>query len=143
MKLKFQQALLGGLVATAIMTMILFMAPLMGMPDMKIGNMLAGFMQIPVWMGWVMHFMIGIIWAMVYLFFVRDKLSGSYAVRGILFSIFPWLVMQIMMMPMMGMGVFSAHSPDQVKMVMGTLLGHVVYGWILGLTTQPRKVKEV
>jgi len=139
MKLKIKQALLGGIIATAIMTMIMLIAPMMGMPKMKIGNMLAGFMHLPVWIGWIIHFMIGIVWAFVYLFFVRDKISTSYAVRGMLFSLFPWLLMQLMVMPMMGMGIFSANAPEQVKMIMGTLIGHLVYGLILGLTTKPQK----
>lgn len=49
----------GGIVATAAMTMLMLIAPMMGMPETPIGNMLARFMGIPVWMGWVMHFVIG------------------------------------------------------------------------------------
>ncbi len=133
---KLKQALIGGIIATAIMTMLMLIAPMMGMPDMKIGNMMAGFMGIPVWAGWGMHIMIGIIWAMVYVFLVRDRFSLSPALKGMLFAVLPWMLMQLMVMPMMGMGIFSANSPDALKMVMGTLMGHLVYGLVLGLSTK-------
>ena len=134
---KIKQALIGGIAATAVMTMIMLIAPVMGMPDMKIGNMIAGFMGMPVWIGWAMHLMIGIVWAMVYVFLVRDKLSISYALRGMLFALLPWVLMQLMVMPMMGTGIFSSNAPDALKIVMGTLMGHLVYGLVLGQTTKP------
>ena len=119
---KIKQALIGGIAAAAVMTMIMVIAPRMGMP---------------VWTGWAMHLMIGIVWAMVYVFLVRDKLSISYALRGMLFAVLPWVLMQLMVMPMMGTGIFSSNAPDALKIVMGTLMGHLVYGLVLGLTTKP------
>ena len=41
------------------MTVVMPLAPLMGMPKMPIGNMLAGFMYVPAVMGWIVHFIIG------------------------------------------------------------------------------------
>jgi uncharacterized membrane protein YagU involved in acid resistance len=136
---KLKQALTGGIIATAVMTMLMLIAPMMGMPDMKIGNMMAGFMGIPIWVGWAMHLMIGIIWAMVYVIFVRDRFTLNPALKGLLFAILPWMLMQLMVMPMMGMGVFSANSPEAMKMVMGTLMGHLVYGLVLGITTKHKE----
>ena len=133
---KLKQALIGGIIATAAMTMLMLVAPMMGMPDMKIGNMMAGFMGIPVWAGWAMHLMIGIIWAMVFVFLVKNRLTLSPALKGMLFAILPWMLMQLMVMPMMSMGVFSVNSTDPMKMVMGTLMGHLVYGLVLGISTK-------
>ncbi|MGF7080366.1 DUF6789 family protein [Mucilaginibacter sp. UYCu711] len=133
---KLKQALTGGIIATSVMTMIMLAAPMMGMPDMKIGNMMAGFMGIPVWLGWAMHLMIGIVWAMVYVFLIKDRLTLNPAIKGMLFALLPWILMQLMVMPMMGMGVFSANSPNPVMMVVGTMMGHLVYGLVLGLSTK-------
>ena len=134
--IKLKQGLLGGIIATLVMTMLMLAAPMMGMPDMKIGNMMAGFMGIPVWLGWAMHLMIGIVWAMVYVFLVKDRLTLSPAIKGMLFALLPWILMQLMLMPMMGMGVFSADAPNPVIMVVGTMMGHLVYGLVLGLSTK-------
>jgi len=137
MKTKIKQAVIGGIVATAVMTMMMLIAPMMGLPKMQIGGMLARFMHIPGWMGWVMHFMIGIVWAFIYVYLVRDRISINYALKGMLFSLLPWMLMELMAMPMMGMGVFSGNTPEPGRMVIGALIGHLVYGLILGLMTKP------
>lgn len=135
---KLKQGLIGGLAAVAAMTMLMLIAPMMGMPDMNMGKMLGGVMGVSAIIGWVAHLMIGIVWAMVYVFLVRDKLSFSPAVNGMLFSLIPWLLMQLMAMPMMGMGVFSSASPVMFQMIVGTLIGHLVYGLVLGVVARQK-----
>lgn len=132
--IKIKQTVIGGIAATAVMTVMMLIAPMMGMPDMKIGNMVANFMHIPIALGWVIHFMIGIFWAGIYSFFFKDLLSINSPVKGMLFALIPWLLMQVIVMPMMGMGVFSSLAPEPLKMVIGTMMGHLIYGLILGLT---------
>lgn len=132
---KIKKALWGGVAATVAMTILMLVAPMMGMPPMKIGNMMADFMGMPVWTGWAMHLMIGIVWASVYVFVVKERLTMNPALKGMLFALLPWFLMQVMVMPMMGMGVFSMNSPEPMKMVIGTLMGHLLYGLVLGLTT--------
>jgi len=122
----------GGIIATAVMTMLMLVAPMMGMPEMPIGNMLAGFMGIPVWMGWVMHFVIGTVLAAAYVFIWKNRLPGSAVVKGLLFALIPFFMAQIIVMPMMGAGLFSANTPAPMMMVMGSLIGHLVYGAVLG-----------
>jgi hypothetical protein len=140
MNSNLKKTLIGGLIATIAMTVIMIIAPMMGMPKMSIGNMLASFMGVPEIVGWIMHFMIGIIWAGVYVYFVCDKLNTSDAVKGMIFALAPWLIMQVMVMPMMGMGIFAAKAPHAGMVVMGTLIGHLVYGLVLGITTKHRPV---
>jgi uncharacterized membrane protein YagU involved in acid resistance len=132
MNVKLISIMKGGLIATAVMTMLMLVAPLMGMPEMPIGNMLAGFMGIPVWLGWVMHFVIGIILAGAYVFIWKERITGSAVVKGLLFSLIPFLLAQIIVMPMMGAGLFCTNTPAPLLMVMGSLIGHLVYGAVLG-----------
>jgi uncharacterized membrane protein YagU involved in acid resistance len=122
----------GGVIATAAMTMLMLLAPMMGMPEMPIGGMLAGFMGVSVWIGWVMHFVIGAALAAAYVILWKDRLPGSAVVKGLLFSLIPFLMAQIIVMPMMGAGLFSANTTAPLMMVMGSLLGHLVYGAALG-----------
>lgn len=132
--IKIRRIIIGGIAATTVMTVMMLIAPMMGMPDMKIGNMVANFMHIPIALGWVIHFMIGIFWAGIYAFFFKDLVSINPSVKGILFALIPWLLMQVLIMPMMGMGVFSSLTPEPIKMLIGTMMGHLIYGLILGLT---------
>ena len=72
--------------------------------------------------------MIGGVLAVVYVRVAASHLPGPPAVRGALFSIAPWLVAQVVMMPMMGMGFFSG----SIAAAMGSLVGHLVYGVVIG-----------
>jgi uncharacterized membrane protein YagU involved in acid resistance len=98
--------------------------------------MLAGFMGIPVALGWIAHFMIGVVLAAGYVYFLKDKLSGKPAIKGILFALIPFFMAQIMVMPMMGAGLFSMNTGAPMMMVMGSLIGHVVYGAVLGTVSK-------
>ena len=55
-------------------------------------------------------------------------LAGPPALRGALYGLAPFLVAQIVVIPMMGMPVFSG----SVAMAMGSLIGHLIYGGIVG-----------
>ena len=68
MKTKISQAVIGGIVATLAMTMVMFIAPYMGLPKMNAAAMLSMMMGVPVLIGWGLHFMIGIVFALAYVF---------------------------------------------------------------------------
>lgn len=132
MKTTFFTVLKGGSIATAAMTVVMLLAPMMGMPKMAIGNMLAGFMHLPVALGWVAHFLIGIVIAGGYVVIVRAMLPGAAVMKGLIYSLIPFLLAQLMVMPMMGAGFFSSASSAPMMMVIGSLIGHLVYGAVLG-----------
>ncbi len=131
-----------GFIATLVMTVFMLMAPLMGMPKMLIGNSLAGFMHLPIAIGWIAHFMIGILIAAGYVLVFSNILSINRVVKGALYGLIPFLMAQIIVMPMMGAGVFSSNTPTPILMVMGSLLGHLVYGAILGLTAENSTIEN-
>jgi uncharacterized membrane protein YagU involved in acid resistance len=123
------RAALAGLAATTVMTMLMLMAPAMGMPPMNIGAMLGSVMGGNVVLGWIAHFMIGIVLALAYAAIAATALPGPPAVRGAVFSLIPWLMAQLVVMPMMGMGLFSG----SMIAAGGSLMGHIAYGIVLGL----------
>jgi len=129
----FAKAVGAGITGTAVMTMLTFMGPLMGMPEMNIPAMLAGFMGFPVILGWLAHFMIGTVLALFYVYLFIGRLPGAPWLKGLLFGLAPWLLAQVVVNPVMGAGVFAANAPAPVMMVMGSLLGHVVYGAVVGI----------
>ncbi len=136
MKTQIITILKGGIIATAVMTLVMLMAPFMGMPKMPIGNMLADFMHIPVALGWVAHFMIGTILAGIYVIVFQERLPGNDIVKGAVYSLLPFLMAQAAVMPMMGAGLFSSATSASLLMVMGSLVGHLVYGGVLGYVTK-------
>ena len=141
-KANVSRAMLAGLAATLAMTMMMYAAPLMGMPKMDIAAMLGSLvnggempapMSGPWWMGMMMHFVHGVvIFPLLYAYLLYRVLPGSDWVRGMLWGVILWLVAQMMVMPMMGMGFFSSAAPQPTMAVLGSLMGHLIYGAILG-----------
>jgi uncharacterized membrane protein YagU involved in acid resistance len=122
------RAVIAGLIGTAVMTLVgVYAAPLMGIPPMNPAVMLAGAMGGNVVLGWLAHFMIGVILAVGYALTTRF-LPGPGVARGALYSLAPFFMAQILVMPMMGMPLFSGSIP----MAMGSLVGHLVYGAAIG-----------
>jgi len=114
--MNMSKTIVAGVVATAVMSLIgYFLAPMMGMPKMDFGHMLGTnnpMMAMPYWAGWAIHFMMGIIFALVFVKAVAPMLKGSYAVRGLIFGVVLFLLAQLIVMPMMGAGIFSGgHMP--------------------------------
>jgi len=140
---KLGRAVIAGLVGTLAMTIVTLMAPLMGMPPMPVGNMLAGFMHIPTALGWVMHFVIGTTLGLIYDYLFASRIPGTPAVRGLIYSLIPWFMAQVIVNPMMGAGIFAINTPAPFLMVMGSLIGHLVYGAFLGAICGAEAAKSV
>ena len=99
---------------------------------MPIGKMLAEFMGFPEALGWIAHFMIGTVLAVIYALVFAAKLPGSALMRGAIYGLFPWLLSQIMVNPMMGAGVFASNAPAPMMLVIGSFIGHLMYGAVVG-----------
>lgn len=122
MNINAGRAAAAGVAGTIVMTVMgLWVAPLMGIPPMNPADMLAGVLGGIAALGWAMHFMIGIILAIIYAV-VAPWIPGAPPVRGAIYGLAPFLVAQILVMPMMGMPVFSGSAP----MALGSLIGHLV-----------------
>ena len=129
MQFRYIRASLAGVVGALAMSAVgLWGAPLMGMPKMNPAEMLAMKMGGVVLLGWAGHLMIGVVLALVYATVAVSRLPGPSIVRGMLFSLAPWLMAQVAVMPMIGMPVFSG----SISLAMGSLIGHMVYGALVG-----------
>jgi len=130
------KAVISGILATLVMTILTFIAPMMGMPEMNIPKMLSSTMGLPIIAGWMAHFMIGIILSLLYAAVFYNLLRGINAVKGMVFSLIPWLMAQLVVIPMMslmnGMSFASGIFSGSFLMAAGSLMGHLVYGLILG-----------
>jgi hypothetical protein len=127
-----KRALAGGFIATLAMTMMMYLvAPMMGV-KMDIAGSLAGMLGVPWTVGLMMHFLNGVvIFPLIYALVLFRALKGGPAVRGISWSLVLWLMAQLVVMPMMGAGVFSSKIGGMAP-AMASLLGHLVYGALLG-----------
>lgn len=136
------RAILAGLIATAAMTMLIYLAPHMGMPNMDIAAMLGtpmnsgitpAVMSVPWLIGLMMHFVLGtLLFPLVYAYFIYGLLPGKPWAKGLIWGAALWMVMQVMPLPMMGKGFFASKTPEPLLFVMGTLMGHLLYGAVFG-----------
>lgn len=129
MKNQIQKSVLAGIIGTAVMTLIMMIAPMMGMPKMSPPHMLAATMGMPIFIGWILHFMIGIIFAAVYTFLLSCQLPGkSLIIKGILFGVAAFIFAQIMMAIMGAVLPMPEKEGSMILNMIGGLIGHIVFG---------------
>jgi uncharacterized protein DUF6789 len=132
MSVNFRRAALGGFVGTLVMTAMMYMvAPMMGL-HMDIAEMLGSMLGRSWAAGMAMHVVNGtLIFPAVYAYALTGWLPGSSAIKGTIWGVALWLVAQVVVMPMMGAGMFSSAAGGMMA-AMGSLVGHVLYGSVLG-----------
>ncbi len=130
------RATVAGVIGTVAMTVLFFVEPLIGFPRMAEGGILSTVMSatvahLPVGFvgGWVVHFGVGILLAVVYAATAVTRMPGAPAVRGALYGALVFLVAQLVVMPLVGAGAFSGGDPSRLA---GSLAGHLVYGAVVG-----------
>lgn len=128
---KIQKTILAGLIGTAVMTLIMILAPMMGMPKMSAPGMLSGMLGTPLFVGWLMHFMIGIMFAFAYSYAIlclfNHKIQNIY-LKGAVFGLMVFVVAQIMMAIMGAMMPMPEMAGSKALMMLGSLMGHIFYG---------------
>ena len=114
---------------------------LMGMP-MDIAAMLGDFLGVGRTMGMVVHFVNGtIIFPLILVYILWNALPGGPTTKGTIWGVVLWVLAQAVVMPMMGGGFFSANAGGMMAVV-GSLIGHLVYGVLLGaITGQPQQAR--
>jgi len=132
MKPNPSMAFIGGLIGTPAMTALMWaLAPALGVnTDIAgmLGEMLGGWR-----MGMLVHLLNGVaIFPLAFAFLFYRFLPGPPVAKGISFGVLLWLTSQLAVMPLMGAGLFSANIGG-LRAVAASLVGHVVYGWLLGL----------
>jgi len=135
MNTKIQKSILAGIIGTIIMTAVMMIAPMMGMPKMSPPNMLASMMGIPIAIGWIMHFTIGITFALAYsyLCILKHKIKNVW-LKGVAFGIVAFVFAQIMM-GIMGMMMPMPKIDGPILLTaVGSLIGHIIFGMAVAKT---------
>jgi hypothetical protein len=78
----------------------------------------------------------GLLWALLYTL-VEPRLPGSAWKRGVLFAMLPALVSLVVVLPMLGGGLFGLAFGAGPLPTIGNVLLHAVYGAILGIFYGP------
>jgi uncharacterized membrane protein YagU involved in acid resistance len=128
------KGMLAGLVATVVLSLLMLMKAQIGlMPDVDIISMLAGAMGGSIALGWAAHFMLGVlVYGLVYAFIFSELPFGGHISRGAVLGFVGWLMMMVLVMPMMGAGVFGLSMPSGMMVPVATLMLHLIFGAVLG-----------
>jgi hypothetical protein len=142
-------AIVAGLIGTAVISLLMAMGPRMGMPKMAIWEML-GTMFDPQGnsaLGWVMHFMTGTAFAVVYAVLWSVGLGAPTLLWGALFGAVHFLLVGAMMgaMPVMHAGIKAGtvQAPGLLMLnngvmgFMGGLIGHIAFGLVVAAIYAP------
>lgn len=131
---RFGKGFLAGLAATVVLSVLMVAKGMMGvMPELDIAKMIAGMMGSPDQpiIGWVVHFMIGIVGYGAAIALFDGRLPGNSRVwHGVMIAVVGWLVMMLMLMPMAGAGLFGMKMGLMAPMM--TLVLHLIFGAVLG-----------
>jgi uncharacterized membrane protein YagU involved in acid resistance len=139
-------AIVAGVAGTAVFSAIAAAAPSMGMARMAIWEILGSMFNKEgnKALGWVAHFMMGAIFAIVYAALWSAGLGSASLGSGALFGALHWLAagLAMGMVPMLHAGVRAGtvQAPGAYMLgsggalaFMGGLVGHVAYGIIVGV----------
>ncbi len=112
--------------------MMMYMAPMMtGMPmdiAAMLGNMLGGWT-----MGMIAHLIMGIIvFPMIYVLVIYHFVPGPPLVRGLVYGVLLWVAAVVVVMPIAGAGVLMSNVGGMMALI-ASLIGHLVYGGLLGV----------
>ena len=130
MQNKITKSITAGIIGTAVMTLFMMIAPMMGMPKMSAPHLLSGMLGVPIAVGWIMHFMIGTIFAFTYAFFFINVLKkvSSNILKGAIFGFAVFIFAQIMMAIMGMMMPMPPMEGSMMLMMIGSIMGHIVFG---------------
>ena len=143
-----KRATAAGVLGTAAITALWQVEPAIGLPRIAVGHILSTFMAVSVAHlnvgiagGWIVHFIVGILLALLYAAVFAERLPGSPAWRGATYGLFVFVLAQVVFMPLVGGGFFSR---GDVELLIGSLIGHLAYGVVVGwiyhvptVTTRP------
>ena len=138
-------AVIAGIAGTIAISMVMGLAPMMGMPKMDIVDMLSTMFGKPnKVLGWMMHLMMGVVFALIYAFLWSRGLGSSNWLFGLIFGAVHWLIVGVIMamIPIMHVGIKNGdvEAPGMwmtnqggILAFVGGLMGHMVFGLVVTL----------
>lgn len=135
MNVKIKKSLVAGIVGTAIMTAVIMLAPMMGIPKMSPPQMLSETLGTPIAVSWILHFMIGIVFAFgyTYICIFKYKIANVW-LKGVVYGIIVFAFVQIMMKIMGMMVPIPKMGGSMLLVAVGSLMGHIIFGMAVSNT---------
>ncbi|MES2620525.1 MAG: DUF6789 family protein [Bacteroidota bacterium] len=132
--MKYSKVIIGGITATAVMTVFMLLGPLFNMPRIDAGAMLGTLFNDNQLAGWTLHFLIGIIFAFFYALIFNGWLPViNHVARGAIYGIIVLVFSQAAFTVINLAGFFSWEMKEGMAMtIFGYMLACFIYGAVLG-----------
>ncbi|MFD2515798.1 DUF6789 family protein [Pontibacter locisalis] len=152
MRQVIKHAFIGGIAGTAFMTLAMLLAPLAGLPHASPPIMLAKVMNVPLLVGWLIHFGMGVIFALAYaLLFLKlevklseriyKEISSRY-LKGIIFGVIVFACAQAVTLILETLiGDMTPSGVHRLPLLLISLVGHIIFGIIVALFAKERLQK--
>lgn len=133
-----------GITATTVMTLFMLVAPFIGFPKMDAGELLGAMLGGYPILGWILHFIIGSIFALLYAIIFNGWLPViNDTARGAVYSIIVFLFSEIIFALINLAGYLDSRMKENMAMmIFGFMLACFVYGSILGFIMKKEKINN-
>jgi hypothetical protein len=130
----YLKIVIGGVAATAVMTLFMLIAPFIHLPAVNAGTLLGALFGGNLVAGWALHFAIGIMFAYLYVLFANEALPVvSDVARGALYGLIVFVFSEMVFTVVNLTGALSEEMKAlMAQAVFTNLIGHFAYGFILG-----------
>lgn len=129
MNTKIKKTIYAGILGTAVMSVLMAIMSLIGFPKMSPPNMLSEMLGLPVSIGWLLHFVTGIIFAFGYTYvcFIKNKINNVY-LKGAAYGMVVFVFAQIMLGIMGTILTMPPMDGSMAATTIASILGHIVFG---------------
>lgn len=84
----------------------------------------------------LLHVAFGLLWAGIYAYFAETALTGPGWRKGLIFSLGPWLLSVVILLPLLNGGLLGFGLGAGPLPIIGNFVLHAVYGMVLGTIYQ-------
>jgi len=140
---KITKAIMGGIAGALVMSLIMFILPYIGMPEISTPGMLSVMLGTSVAVGWIIHLAIGVIFSLVYAFLIIKILRKikNDILKGLIFGVLVFIIGQAGLAIMGPMMNETPALEGSMAMIMATsIIAHIFYGLVVVLYFSGRRV---
>ena len=124
-----KKACIAGLAGTAVMTVFSFISHYLSLPKADFHGMIADHLHMGDAVAWIVYFGMGVGLAYGYGQF-KDKLPAHSFGGGMMYALILWGAMEVILMPIFGMGFFSGSMMAAVSAFFGMMFYGATVGYL-------------
>jgi uncharacterized membrane protein YagU involved in acid resistance len=135
--MNYAAVIIAGLAGTVAMTILMYLAPLMGMPKLDIismlGTMFTSNKTVATIIGVMAHLMMGVVFAFIYVLLWSFGIGSPTWLWGLIFGAVHGLMVYLIMPMINRMHPRPVEMEGGTKLAVGMLMVHMLYGLVVAL----------